>query len=128
MPYRRGLTARPLPLPFAALTHPPFPESWSRGDPKRRAASTKAMLERWNRGLEALDEALPERDVERPLALYGEELLAHDRAPIPAGDMPAGSPPWMRSLTTWARRVGETPEQKRATIEVVVPRTERPWA
>lgn len=85
------------------------------------------MLEKWNAGLEALDEALTARDVEHPLEPYGEELLPEDRAPIPEADMPAGSPPWMRSLKTWARRVGDTAEDKRATIEVVVPKAERPW-
>ena len=53
--------------------------------------------------------------------------MSEDRAPIPERDMPAGSPAWMRSLRTWARRAGETPEDKRATIEVVVPKPERPW-
>ena len=115
-------------LPFEALTHPTFPESSSKGDPEKKAAATKEMLARWNLGLAALDEALEERDVERPLELYGDELLPEDRTAIPERDMPAGSPPWMRSLTTWARRVGDTAEDKRATIEVVVPSAERPWS
>ena len=33
----------------------------------------------------------------------------------------------MRSLRTWATRKGDDEEAKRATIQVVVPTTERPW-
>jgi hypothetical protein len=33
----------------------------------------------------------------------------------------------MRSLDSWATRKGDTPEDKRATIVVRVPRRQRPW-
>jgi len=33
----------------------------------------------------------------------------------------------MRSLEAWARRVGDTKDDKRATIEVEIPRSGRSW-
>jgi uracil-DNA glycosylase len=114
-------------VPVVALPHPTWPESASGGDEARRATTTRAMLGRWNAGLRTLDAALGERDADREPAPYGEALGPKDLAPIPAADLPAGSPPWMGSLEPWARRVGETAAAKRATIEVVVPAGERPW-
>ncbi len=104
-----------------------MPEAASHGDPERRREATRRMLEQWNGALRRLDEALTEPDEERELMVYGEDLLPEDRAPIPERDLPAGSPPWMRSLRQWATRRGDTAEEKRACIEVVVPRGERPW-
>jgi hypothetical protein len=60
-------------------------------------------------------------DVQRDLVSYGTELLPDDRKPIPEADMPVGMPAWMRSLKQWATRKGDTPEAKRATIEIKVP-------
>lgn len=114
-------------LAVERLTHPTMPEASSRGDPDRRREATRRMLQQWNGGLERLDDVLSERDAARPLELYGDDLLPDDRAPIPEGDLPAGSPPWMRSLRQWATRRGDDAEAKRACIEVVVPRDERPW-
>ena len=114
-------------LTVERLTHPTMPEASSKGDPDKRREATKRMLDQWNEGLERLDDGIGERDAERALELYGDDLLPDDRAPIPEGDLPAGSPPWMRSLKTWATRKGENDEAKRATIQVVVPTAERPW-
>ena len=41
-------------------------------------------------------------------------------------DLPAGLPAWMRSRA-WADRRGDTPDLKRATVVVTVPRDARPW-
>jgi uracil-DNA glycosylase len=114
---------------FEPLTHPTMPEAASHGDADRKAEATRTMLEGWNAGLERIDDALGERDSEGrgSLVPYGEELLAEDRAPIPEFDMPPGAPPWMRSVRQWATRKGDTPEARRACIEVVVPSGERPW-
>lgn len=95
----------------------------------------KRMLSEWNAALERLGAELGERDVERPLVPYGEDLEPDDRAPIPAGDLPVGAPPWWSSLRQWAERraVGdfssdaERAEAKRATVVVTVPTDERPW-
>jgi hypothetical protein len=112
---------------FEPLTHPTMPEASSRGDAAKKREATRTMLEAWNAGLERIDAALGKRDSRRELVPYGEDLLSEDRAPIPEFDMPAGSPSWMRSVKQWASREGDTPEAKRACIEVVVPRGERPW-
>jgi hypothetical protein len=120
---------------FEHLTHPTMPEASSKGDESRRAAAMKQMLSEWNAALERLAGQLTRRDVERELVPYGEDLVAGDRAPIPAGDMPAGTPPWMRSVDQWAERkaIGEglsqaeMTEAKRATVVVTVPKGQRPW-
>jgi uracil-DNA glycosylase len=119
--------ARAVGLAVERVTHPTMPEASSRGDPELRREATRRLLEQWNGALERLEGALSERDEQRELALYGEDLLPKDRAPIPELDLPAGSPPWMRSLRQWATRRGDSVEEKRACIEVVVPRDERPW-
>jgi uracil-DNA glycosylase len=117
---------------FQPLPHPTYPESSSKGSAAKKAEATTKMLAKWNEGLKALDNALDDakvkRDVDRQLKLYGTDLKPEDRSQIPEVDLPAGAPPWMRSLKTWATRVGDTPEAKRATIEVVIPKDERPWA
>ena len=95
----------------------------------------KRMLGQWNAALERLDETLDERDVERTLVPYGQQLLPEDRAPIPAADLPVGSPTWMSSVKQWAARKALTTssnkkvkeDAKRATVVVTVPRGERPW-
>ena len=119
-----GSQANPL---FEPLTHPTMPEASSKGDPAKKAQATKRMLTQWNAALQRLHPALAERDAEHQLVLYGQELLPEDRSAIPDFDLPAGAPPWMRSVEQWAARKGETTEEKRATIVVTVPDDERPW-
>jgi hypothetical protein len=114
-------------LAVERLTHPTMPEASSHGSPERLREATRRLLEQWNGALGRLAAALSERDEERQLVLYGEDLVPEDRAPIPEFDLPPGSPPWMRSLRQWATRRGNSVDEKRACIEVVVPRDERPW-
>ena len=57
----------------------------------------------------------------RPLRLYGENFRDDEKLPIPAEDVPAGTPDWMRLNDGWADRPG-TGLKKRATITVTVPR------
>jgi hypothetical protein len=110
------------------LRHPTFPDATARpGTPEYQQAMAD-MLREWNTGLTRLAAALgPDRDTPRPLVPYGEQLLDTDRTPIPERDMPAGTPPWMRSLHPWAARVGDTPDTKRATLQITIPTGERPW-
>ena len=120
---------------FEHLTHPTMPDAASKGDPAKRAAAMKKMLEEWNAALKRLDHELGDRDEDVELKLYGHDLAPGDRTPIPSGDLPAGAPPWWSSLKTWADRVAvgsfDTPaertEAKRATVVVTVPKGERPW-
>jgi hypothetical protein len=81
----------------------------------------------WNRGLELLFPAVGGGEVPRDLVPYGEALEPGDLAEIPAADLPAGLPPWMGQLQAFADRQGTTPELKRATIVITVPRAARPW-
>lgn len=111
---------------FEHITHPTAPESAAGGDPDRYAEAVAAMLRNWNGALERLAPAVRHPDVDRDLVPYGETLTDADYAPIPERDLPAGLPEWMRSRA-WADRRGRTPDLKRATIVVTVPRAARPW-
>jgi uracil-DNA glycosylase len=120
-----------------AITHPTFPESASAAGQTTKTAAMSKMLNNWNVGLQALAPHVAHPDTPTPLHLYGTALAPDDLAPIPEMDLPAGSPPWMRSLRAWASREatgtaaaadGATrTEAKRATIVVEVPTKERPW-
>jgi hypothetical protein len=88
----------------------------------------RSMLEDWNEALEVFRPAIDDPDGEPNPAPYGESLDRDtDLAGIPDRDLPAGTPPWMRSLDAWADRVGEDAETKRATVVVRVPTSQRPW-
>ena len=105
----------------ANVKHPTFPES--SGKPGDMAT----LLADWNRGLGALSSELQFRDTPATWVDYGTSLADADLAPIPAMDMPAGLPEWMRSVDAWASRqdVGTSP--KRANIVVTVPKPARPF-
>lgn len=114
-------------VPSVALRHPTYPESSSRGNRQKLAAAMREMLAQWNEGLQHLAASITHPDEARDLVPYGEELQPEDLSPIPELDLPAGMPAWMRSVESWARRVGESTEEKRATIVVTVPKPHRPW-
>lgn len=107
---------------YAAMTHPTYPESAS--GPK--AAAWQKLVESWNAALEVHAAGPLTPDTPRPLVPYVSKITDADLAPIPAEDLPPGLPAWMRSLDAWARRVGETPAEKRATIVVTIPKNARP--
>jgi uracil-DNA glycosylase len=112
---------------YQRITHPTAPESSARGDEAAYERAVEAMLRNWNQALERLRPAIRSPDVHRDLVLYGAALQPTDYAAIPERDLPAGLPAWMRSRS-WADRVGQTQDLKRATIAVVVPRDARPWS
>jgi hypothetical protein len=113
-------------LPFAAVRHPTFPEGSSEDDEERKRRATREMLTGWNAALEELHPTLTHPDRAVALVPYDIEQPA-EVAPIPACDLPAGLPAWMRSPEAWAIRRGEDWEEKRATIVVSVPAAARPW-
>jgi uracil-DNA glycosylase len=117
---------RDVEVAFQRITHPTAPESSAGGDPERYAEAVRRMLANWNAGLEQLRPAIRHPDVDRDLVPYGEALTDADYAAIPERDLPAGLPAWMRSRA-WADRRGDTPDLKRATVVVTVPRDARPW-
>jgi hypothetical protein len=105
---------------FVRITHPTQPES-AGGSSAKHAAAIKAMLENWNNALQELH-PLPHPDKARSLKLYGSSFATNEKVAIPAEDMPAGSPDWMRLDDGWADRPG-TGLTKRRTITVTVPRS-----
>jgi uracil-DNA glycosylase len=121
-----GLSPSSAALPYAAVPHPTMPESSSAGDPVKLKAAYEQMLTRWNEALTELHTRITHPDTPGPLVPF--DVGARPAtAPIPAADLPAGCPAWMRSVQSWARREGADDESKRATIVVTVPEGERPW-
>ena len=114
-------------MAYRHVLHPTYPESASASGQATEADAMKRLLDDWNQALQELKPALSHPDVQVDLLPYGDVLMDADLAPIPEADLPAGVPPWMRSLAAWAARVGATTEDKRATVVVTVPTAERPW-
>lgn len=114
---------------YAPLLHPTYPEG------SKAPGAMKKMLDQWNAALPTLRDALSVKDADPDMAPYGDDVKTAD-VPIPEADLPAGSPPWMRSMKTWASRQdllapdAPTPkkdEAKRATVVVRIPPGERAW-
>ncbi len=114
-------------IPYQHITHPTAPESGSRSGQGTHSDLTKAMLENWNTGLRTLHPHVHHPDTPTQLVLYGDAFAPGDDVEIPAADLPAGLPTWMRSLDNWADRTGTTTNTKRATITITVPQDQRPW-
>ena len=122
--------SRRIDVEYAPLLHPTYPEgSGSPGGMQR-------MLDQWNEAVPRLRSAVAPQDSEPDLRPYGTDLRDDERAVIPEGDLPPGTPEWMRGLKQWAAREdllgSDAPkanrnEAKRATVVVKVPRSERPW-
>ncbi len=102
------------------LTHPTQPESAGKTKAEREQLTAK-MLQEWNAALPALRAAVQHPDGPVPSGLYGSAFTAADKADIPSFDLPAGTPAWMYADDGWARRVGDTPQKKRASIAITVP-------
>lgn len=115
---------------FRQVIHPTYPEAQRT---KPRAEATKDLLANWNDALAVLRPAVTAPDVSpQPTDTYGEAFdEAKDMAAIPELDLPAGVPAWMRSLRSWAQRTavhtGDAVQEKRATVVVRIPTTEREW-
>jgi uracil-DNA glycosylase len=109
------------------LYHPTYPEGSTRQQPDKKPEATKKMLAQWNQALTELHDVLTDPDVDVTLTLYDEQFKDSEKVAIPEADMPAGTPPWMRSLKTWANRTGADTEEKRATVQVKIPTAERIW-
>jgi Uracil DNA glycosylase superfamily len=115
-------------LAYQHVMHPTAPISGSGGDPIKLAALTKVMLAGWDTALRMLRNVVTPEATRAPLYLSSGVLRHSDDVEIPAGDLPAGLPEWMRSLENWATRTGSSADEKRATIEVTVPTGLRPWS
>lgn len=117
----------PGPGAYATVLHPTYPESASRRGAITKAEAFARLCASWNEALVALHPVVTQ-DVPTSLSLYGTSIGRTDLVAIPAADLPAGLPPWMRSLDNWARRTGENADAKRATITVSIPRNARTWS
>jgi hypothetical protein len=107
-------------IPYQHVPHPTSPESGG-AEPERIKKATAAMQRKWNAALETLRQAVQHPDTVRPFIPYGAEFQASELVEIPAFDMPAGIPAWMRGTDGWAARTGTTAAAKRRTITVQVP-------
>jgi uracil-DNA glycosylase len=114
-------------IAYQHITHPTAAESGAAAGQGSYAALVKELLQNWNAGLQALHPHIAHPDAPTPLTLYGEAFQPQDDVEIPAADLPAGLPEWMRSLEPWADRTGSTADAKRATITVTVPADARAW-
>ena len=116
---------------YQHVFHPTYP---------RTADDSRRMLAQWNAALPPLRAALTETDDDPDLEPYGDDITDSEKPDIPEADLPAGTPPWMRSRETWAWRQAvladghgsapsgaEIAEAKRATVVVSIPPHERPW-
>lgn len=124
----QGQTARGKAFPgvVTAMRHPTYPESASASGQITRAEAMAKMLVTWNAALDTLTGHVTP-DAARPLTHYGTDLEPADLSVIPERDLPPGLPAWMRSEKTWARREGADPMEKRATVVVRIPTSERPF-
>jgi hypothetical protein len=113
---------------YVHVTHPTQPESAAGHDATKHAQLVTALLANWNEGLDAIAPSVKHPDAPRPLVHYGDAFAPGDRIPIPMADMPAGAPAWMAEDDGWAQRPSGTPEAKRATIVVTVPKGSLPSA
>ncbi|ORW88918.1 uracil-DNA glycosylase [Mycobacterium sp. IEC1808] len=107
-------------LAYQHVPHPTSPEGTG-GTPAQIAAATTAMLVQWNAALQVLRSAVTQPDAARQFVPYGATFLPAELPPIPAFDLPAGTPAWMQGDSGWATRTGTTAALKRRTITVEVP-------
>jgi hypothetical protein len=114
-------------LAYVTARHPTYPVSASASGQKSKAEATADMLTTWNAALKVLHPALKHPDTKVPLRLYGDTLSEADDVEIPELDMPPGTPEWMRSLKSWASRVGDDAREKRATVQVRIPKDFQTW-
>jgi uracil-DNA glycosylase len=94
----------PAGVAFAPLTHPTYPES-AGGTKAEHDANMAKMLQQWNAALPVLNAAIQHKDAApASLVLYGATITDAEKASIPPGDLPAGTPAWMYADDGWASR------------------------
>jgi hypothetical protein len=113
---------------YAGILHPTYPESASAAGQISHAAATERLLADWNAALPGLIAAIAHPDRPPTGTPYGTTFTDADLPPIPADDLPAGIPEWMRICRDWATRIGKDADTKRATITITIPPGARPWA
>jgi uracil-DNA glycosylase family 4 len=118
--------ARASQLSYQHITHPTEPISASKAKHVPAGPLEDAMLANWNQALSAL---YPLRHPDSAVSLkkYGTKLTPADDVPIPEFDMPPGIPPWMSALQDWAWRGSKPSTDKRATVTIIIPKSDRAW-
>ena len=113
-------------LHLAAIRHPTYADAVARVTGQPIAETTAEQLANWNEQLPGLAEHVT-ADLATELVPYGDTWGPTDLVPVPEEDLPAGAPGWWRDVAPWAGRTGDTTQEKRATITVVVPEGARTW-
>jgi hypothetical protein len=111
---------------YAHVTHPTAPDSASGGNATKLAQATAALLVNWNAAITALRPHIEHPDLTAPFVPYGADFQPAELPPIPAVDLPAGTPDWMGNDDHWATRAGATAAAKRADITLTVPASALP--
>lgn len=106
-------------LLYERLLHPTFPDAAAMGDEDRKRELTKELLEDWNESLARLHPRVAPGGAQ--LRPYGEAFRGDELPWIPAHDMPAGTPTFMRSPDPWAKRTGPDAATRRRTITATIP-------
>lgn len=101
-------------LAYAHVLHPTSP---GKGSP---VITLKKMLTNWNEALRRLRPSIAHPDVSEPLVPYGARFTDDELPEVPAGDLPAGIPDWMRREVAWAL-MSDEPGDQRAGIVVKTP-------
>jgi hypothetical protein len=113
-------------LHLSAIRHPTYAEGVARASARPIAETTADQLADWNEHLTDLAaHVTPEAPTD--LTPYAATWGPADLVGIPEEDLPAGSPPWWRGVDAWSVRTGSDKQEKRATIQVVVPKGARTW-
>jgi len=107
---------------YAAVTHPTYPESFSKGDKAKLVEATKRLLMNWNIALQKLSASDPPPRLAHAALTVRDHWADGDRLPVPESDFPAGLPAWMHEQDGWASREGKDDLQKRRTIVITVPK------
>lgn len=121
---------RAIDLPCERIIHPSQPDILAGNNRKKLQEATMKMLANWNTILWKLQPAILHPDDLRPLEPYGEEFKETELVPVPAFDLPAGLPKWMRVHDGWVKR-GDRKEKntgaQRAKMVLTVPKSSRTW-
>jgi hypothetical protein len=127
--YRAWAKTRPAAaaaLHVADVRHPTYAEGVARATGRPIADTTADQLTNWNDHLADLAaHVTPEAPTD--LTPYAATWSSADLVGIPEDDLPAGSPAWWRGVDAWSVRGGADKQEKRATIQVVVPEGARTW-
>ena len=111
-------------LPYEPLLHPTYPEASTGLKSPEYEATTRRLLEQWNSALERLQPATSADPGVAPGRFRVGRRVKVEK--IPAIDLPAGAPAWMRGVEEWAvRGDGQPDATRRWRITLTVPESDR---